>query len=264
MKKITGIIAAAAILSAMTGCAGVNVARNYNISATGYAENSGGNIENAKAEALANARKNIVENLRRFMEYKLPVSEELQQKISYSAKIGGEGQNSDGYFVALSYDFDLYNFVAQNCDFKNIFTWQLLGMEKYYSSYIDAGLPIGIWTQRELSGGKRPDAAFTSMLSVLPCYSGNFAIGKNTVGGFFTAVKLACLLTAVFSQQTSSRVWSGLGLAGATAFDIYSVNYEVLSGNRKLELFENAVLSDGSTGADAQKTGMQTKKEDVK
>jgi hypothetical protein len=264
MKKMIAIIAATAVLTALTGCAGVNVARNYNINATGYAEISGGSIENAKAEALVNARKNIVENLRRFMEYKLPISAELQQKISYSAKIEGEGQSPDGYYMALSYDFDLYNFVAQNCDFKDIFTWQLLGMEKYYSSYIDTGLPIGIWTQRELSGEKRPDAAFTSMLSVLPCYSGNFAIGKDTVGGFFTAVKLVCLLTAVFSQQTSSRVWSGLGLAGATAFDIYSVNYEVLSDNRKLELFENAVLTDGSTGLDAQKKGIQTKKEDVK
>jgi hypothetical protein len=180
------------------------------------------------------------------MEYKLPISQELTQKIFFSSRITNEGRRQDGYYVNMYYDFDLYNFVAQNCDFKAEYTWQLLGMEKYYSDYLNSNMPIGIWTQKALSREMKPDTVSLTMLSAIPCYSGNFALDKNIEGGFFVAVKITCLLTAIFHPQINAKILSGAGFIGATAFDMYSVSYEVNSMNHKLEYFENAVLSDNS------------------
>lgn len=238
------VTAIAASLLALTGCATSSITRNYTITATGYTEVSGNDVKAARNEAAAGAKQNLIYNLQKFMEYRLPISPELTQKILYGSAVAGEGRNQEGYYVTMAYNLDLYNFVAQNCDFKNIYTWQLLGMEKYFSDYMNSGLPIGIWTQKTMSMEKRPNVTSMAMLSVIPCYSGNFALGKNTTGGFFTVFKLAALLTAIFHPQSSAKVWACVGLAGFTVFDIYSVFYEVNSLKQKLEAFENAVLSD--------------------
>jgi hypothetical protein len=247
MKK-TVLLTASMLISLVLGCgcATSSVSRNYMISASGYALVDRENITDARKEAVTNAKLNLVNNLQRFMEYKLPISRELTQKIFFSGRIANEGRRQDGYYVDMYYDFDLYNFVAQNCDFKNEYTWQLLGMEKYYSDYLNSNMPIGIWTQKALSREMRPDVVSLTMLSAIPCYSGNFALDKNIEGGFFVAVKITCLLTAVFHPQMNAKIWSGAGFIGATAFDMYSVSYEVNSMNHKLEYFENAVLSDNS------------------
>ena len=245
MKKILAafVLAAGFVL---TGCASTSITRNYTISATGYTEISGNNVKQARVEAMTSAKQNLIYNLQRFMEYKLPISPELTQKVLYGSTVAGEGRNSEGYYVTMAYNLDLYNFVVQNCDFKNLYTWQLLGMEKYFSDYMNSNLPIGIWTQKSISREKRPDTMTMAMLSAIPCYSGNFALGKNIEGGFFTLLKLTGLLTAIFHPQSTAKVWACLGLAGGTAFDIYSVFYEVNSVNQKLEAFENAVLSDNN------------------
>lgn len=245
MKKIL----AAAVLSALllfTGCATSGITRNYTITATGYTEIEGGDVKAARQEAMTGAKYNLISNLQKFMEYKLPISPELTQKVVYGSKVAGEGRNQDGYYVTMAYNLDLYNFVVQNCDFKNVYTWQLLGMEKYFSDYMNSNLPIGIWTQKSISREKRPDTMTMAMLSAIPCYSGNFALGKNIEGGFFSVLKLTALLTAIFHPQSTAKIWACVGLAGATVFDIYSVFYEVNSMNQKLELFENAVLSDNN------------------
>ena len=245
MKKIL----AAAVVSALlltTGCATSSITRNYTITATGYTQIEEGNVKQARQEAASTAKQNLIYNLQKFMEYKLPISPELTQKVIYGSTVAGEGRNQDGYYVTMAYNLDLYNFVVQNCDFKNVYTWQLLGMEKYFSDYMNSNLPIGIWTQKSISREKRPDTMTMAMLSAIPCYSGNFALGKNIEGGFFSVLKLTALLTAIFHPQSTAKIWACIGLTGATAFDIYSVFYEVNSMNQKLELFENAVLSDNN------------------
>jgi hypothetical protein len=245
MKKLlTAAVLTALLMS--TGCATSSITRNYTITATGYTQIEGDNVKAARQEAASTAKQNLIYNLQKFMEYKLPISPELTQKVIYGSTVAGEGRNQEGYYVTMAYNLDLYNFVAQNCDFKNVYTWQLLGMEKYFSDYMNSNLPIGIWTQKSISKEKRPDTMTMAMLSVIPCYSGNFALGKNIEGGFFSVLKLTALLTAIFHPQSTAKIWACVGLAGATAFDVYSVFYEVNSMNQRLELFEDAVMSDNN------------------
>jgi len=218
------MVAAAGFL---TGCATATGSRVYTINAVGYAEVENGKIEQAKMKATANARQNLVANIARFMEYKFTIDPELEQKI-------------------------LFYFMAKNADFKNIYAWEILGLTPFYSEYVNAYRPIGIWIKDQLADGKRRDPVGMAALSGLPCFSGNFMIGKPIIGGFFTAAKLMCLGGATLDAQQSKevRITSWVGLAALTVLDVMSVFTETSAMNEKLKYLQNALFAEGtSSGA---------------
>jgi hypothetical protein len=243
------MVAAAGFL---TGCATATGSRLYTINAVGYAEVENGKIEQAKMKATANARQNLVANIARFMEYKFTIDPELEQKILFYSKAGQQGVHNNTYYAAIDFELDMYNFMAKNADFKNIYAWEILGLTPFYSEYVNAYRPIGIWIKDQLADGKRRDPVGMAALSGLPCFSGNFMIGKPIIGGFFTAAKLMCLGGATLDAQQSKevRITSWVGLAALTVLDVMSVFTETSAMNEKLKYLQNALFAEGtSSGA---------------
>jgi len=237
------IMAAAGLL---TGCATATGSRVYTINAIGYADIVDGRVNEAKKQAVANARQNLVSNTARFMEYKFNIDQELEQKILFYSRAGQQGVHNNTYYAALEFELDLYNFMAKNADFRNIYAWDILGLTPYYSDYVNACKPIGIWIKDQLADGKRRDPVGTAALSGIPCFSGNFMIGRPIIGGFFTVAKLLCLGGGALNAQQSNevRVTSWVGLALMTALDVLSVYNQTSEMNEKLKYLQNALFAE--------------------
>ena len=244
MKKT--VVMLFAVLIAATGCTTTAVNKSYMINARGYAEIENGNTSEAKKEALKDAKENLIGSVHRFLEYKLPLDAELEQKIIYNSIVAGKGINRDVYYINLAYNLDLYNFVAKNCDFRNIYSWEILGLQEYYSDYINSKKPIGIWAKDMAAVNETKNPYLISSASFLPFFSGNFLLNKHMIGGFFTAAKCLTLAGAVLSdpKETEIRGWSWAGLGVVTILDIFSVFYETTAINEKLNMLQGAVLSD--------------------
>jgi hypothetical protein len=232
----------------ITGCATAAGSRVYTINAIGYAEVKDGKVEEAKKTAVSSSRQNLVSNIARFMEYKFSIDPELEQKILFYSRTGKQGVHNNTFYAAIEYELDLYNFMAKNADFKNIYAWEILGLTPYYSEYVNAYRPIGIWIKDQLADGKRRDPVSMAAMSGIPCFSGNFMIGKPVIGGFFTMAKLLCLGGAALDAQQSKEVkitsWVGLGVM--TVLDVMSVFTETSAMNEKLKFLQNALFADNS------------------
>jgi hypothetical protein len=248
MKKALLIAAVAA--AAFTGCASTNGSRVYTINAVGYAEVENGKVEPAKKLAVQNARVNLIGNIAKFLEYKFTIDPELEQKILFFSRPGREGVRNNTYYASIEFDLDLYNFMAKNADFRNLYAWEILGLAPFYSDYMNAYRPIGIWIKDQLADGKRRDPAGLAALSGIPCFSGNFMLNKPIMGGFFTAAKVMCLGGALLNAQQSDAVKaaSWVGLAGLTVLDVMSVFSETSAINEKLKLLQNALFAFDSNG----------------
>ena len=238
MKKAMILTAVAAAL-VLSGCATSSTNKVYSLSASGYSESMD------KTEANTKARANIVESVKRFLEHKLPVDAEMSEKIGLDSYVIKEGKEKNYYYVTLGYDLDLYRFAAGNSDFRRINTWELLGLQNYYSSYIMSRKPLGIWIKDELESGKPSDDYLKASLSLIPVYSGNFLSGRHMAGAFFTGAKALMLLTAVLSpaNETGMRTMGWAGLAVLTCFDAASVIFTGSESRERLMLLQDAVLS---------------------
>jgi hypothetical protein len=186
---------------------------------------------------------NLYGILQRFMEYKVEFDKGIESKIEYESKIVNSGVSKGFYFYDLGYRLDLYEFVAKNADFQNYNSWELLGLENYYSDYMNSNRPIVIWIQEKCTKEKLKDPVLLATMSVIPCYSGNFMLGKNIMGGFFAVGKSLCLVSGIFNEQNNVQVYSYISLALLVAADIYAVITGSNAINKKLEYLEDAVLS---------------------
>lgn len=238
MKKaaVLAVVLAAVVLS---GCATSSTNKVYSLSASGYSEILD------KEEANTKARSNIVESVKRFLEHKLPVDAEMSEKIGLDSYVIKEGTEKNYYYVTLGYDLDLYRFAAGNSDFRRINTWELLGLQNYYSSYIMSRKPLGIWIKDELESGKPSDDYFKAALSIIPVYSGNFLSGRHVAGAFFTGAKSLMLITAVLSpaNEIEMRTMGWVGLGVLTVLDAASVIFTSGESRERLTLLQEAVLS---------------------
>ncbi len=184
-------------------------------------------------------------NLSRFLEYRYHIDPEMEQEILYKSRISGRGAHRDYYSVNLYYTLDLYNFIAKHGDFRNIYAWKLLGLQGFYSNYINSNKPIGIWAKDEIAEAKNLDPLVLSSLSAIPLFSGNFLINKHMMGGFFTATKTLCFVTAVLSEESEPEIktWSWIGLGVFTGLDMLSVFFETNAIKQRLEFLQGAILS---------------------
>lgn len=251
MKKV--LVAAIAVMAVVfTGCASPTGSRVYTINSVGYAEVQNGKTDQARKEAVKNARQNLISNVARFLEYKFTIDPELEQKILFYSKAGKQGVHNNTCYASIEFELDLYNFMAKNADFRNLYAWEILGLAPFYSEYINAYRPIGIWIKDQLAEGKRKDPTMMAALSGIPCFSGNFMIGKPIIGGFFVVSKVMCLGGALLKAEQSDFVkgasWVGLGVL--TALDVMSVFTETSAINEKLKYLQNALFADAdSAGA---------------
>jgi len=225
------------------GCATGSIQRTYRINATGYAEIKN-DVNKAKDEALSNARTNLVSNVAKFFEYEFNIDPQIQQEILYLSQISGNGIEKNIYYVDLYYDMDLYKFIARHGDLKNIYSWELLGLESVYSDYISSNKPIGIWAQDHMIKNTFKDPLLMSAASTLPFFSGNFLINKTIVGGFFTAAKIVSIFSALFSDSNEKeiRTWGWIALGISTFLDVFSTFTETKAINERLKLFQKAIL----------------------
>jgi hypothetical protein len=258
MNRTFALLMIAAAVSALTGCASVSSNRVYTINAEGYAEAENAGAAGAKKQALENTKQNLISSIARFMEYKFEIDPELGKKIIFNSKIVRQGIKNGTYYAEMSYDLDLYSFMAKNGDFKNIYAWEILGLQPFYSDYMNAYRPIGIWIKDQLADGKRRDPFMMSAFSVIPCFSGNYLIGKPVIGAFFTATKLLALGGAALNAEQSNeiRITSWVGLGVITILDFLSVFNETTALNERLKLLQNAIFTDKS---DAGETLMNVK-----
>lgn len=225
------------------GCATGSIQRIYRINATGYAEIQN-DINKAKKEALNNARTNLVSNVARFFEYMFNIDPQIEQEILYLSKISGDGIEKNIYYIDIYYDMDLYKFIARHGDLKNIYSWELLGLESVYSDYINSNLPIGIWAKDQMLKKTLKDPLLISSASTIPFFSGNFLISKPITGGFFTAAKTISIFSALLSDSNEKeiRMWGWFALGISTALDVLSVFSETDAINKRLQHFQNAIL----------------------
>lgn len=251
MKKAAVVLAVSLTAAFFTGCATAPGPRVYTMNATGYAAVVDGNTTAAKTEAEAKARQNLVKSIARFMEYRFTINNELEQKILFGSKPGKQGVQNSTYFAEIEYELNLNSFLAKNGDFRNIYAWEMLGLAPYYSEYINAAKPIGVWIRDQLAEGKRRDPAGMGALSVVPFFSGNFMIGKQAMGGFFTVSKMLCLGGALLKAEQSDDVRnvSWVGLAVLTALDVLSVFTETSDMNERLKDLQDALYAGKSNAA---------------
>ncbi|MCX7698596.1 MAG: hypothetical protein N2114_03925 [Candidatus Goldbacteria bacterium] len=228
----------------MTGCATGAINRTYRINATGYAEVEGKNVKEAAKEALSNARRNLITNVGNFFEYKFNIDPQIEQEILYLSKIGEHGVEKGFCYVNVYCDLDLYKFIAKHGDLRNIYSWELLGLESVYSEYVTSNKPIGIWAKDYMIKSTLKDPFLMSYASIIPCFSGNFLINKPVMGSFFTATKSIAICAALLSEskETEIKMWSWIGLGIMTGLDILSVFTETSAINSRLQLFQNAIL----------------------
>jgi len=241
MKKIICLILIGFLI--LTGCATGSIQRIYRINATGYAEIKN-DVNKAKVEALNNARTNLVSNVARFFEYMFHIDSQIEQEILYLSKIGGNGIEKNVCYVDIYYDMDLYKFIAKHGDLKNIYSWELIGLESVYSDYITSNKPIGIWAKDQMIKNTLKDPLLMSSSSIIPFFSGNFLISKPIMGGFFTAAKTVSIFSALLSDSNEKeiRMWGWIALGITTALDVLSVFSETDAINKRLQLFQNAIL----------------------
>lgn len=244
----TAVAALALMTVVFTGCVTTG-SRVYTINAVGYAEVENGKTEPAMKKAVLNARQNLVTNIAKFLEYKFTIDPELEQKILFYSKTGKKGVHNNTCYAAIEFELDLYDFMAKNADFRNLYAWEILGLAPYYSDYINAYRPIGIWIKDQLAEGKRKDPAMMAALSAIPCFSGNFMINKPVIGGFFVVSKVMCLGGALLKAEQSDFVKgaSWVGLAALTVLDVMSVFTETAAINEKLKYLQEALFADAGT-----------------
>jgi len=228
----------------ITGCSTGAINRTYRVNATGYAEVEDGNLKKSAKKAVENARRNLITNVGNFFEYKFNIDTQIEQEILYSSKIGEHGVEKNYCFVNVYCDLDLYKFIARHGDLRNIYSWELLGLESVYSEYITSNKPIGIWAKDYMIKSTLKDPFLMSSASVIPCFSGNFLINKPVVASFFTATKTIAVLSAILSEskETEIKMWSWIGLGIMTALDFLSVFTETSAINSRLQLFQKAIL----------------------
>lgn len=240
MKKIKLAVVTAAVI-VLCGCASTTGNKIYTINSRGTAEIPGTDVLSAQNRSLQYAREEMVYSIDRFLDFKFNFDEEAKRKIASESRVVKAGKNNGWYITELTYTLDLFDFLADNAGFRNFNTWELMGMPRYYDHYMTGNKPIGVWVQEKFAQEMSNDPVNQAVLSLIPAYSGNFAIGKNIVGAFFTAAKAAALLTAVFHPDEGAKIAACSGLGVITALDFYSVIFETTESIKKLEALMNAL-----------------------
>lgn len=240
MKKTKLAVITAAVII-LCGCASTTGNKMYTINARGAAEIPGDDIASAQNKSLQYAREEMAYSIDRFLDFKFNFDHETKRKIASESRVVKAGEKDGWYVTELTYTLDLFDFLADNAGFKNFNTWDLMGMPRYYDQYMTGNKPIGVWVQEKFAQEMSNDPVNHAVLSLIPAYSGNFAIGKDIVGAFFIAAKAAALLTAVFHPDKGAKTAAYAGLGVITAADFYSVIFETTESIKKLEALMNAL-----------------------